>query len=366
MIVCFNTGSVAIAQASQNGKEVPSPIVGMVTRNFVDETRKNWQGAGPRPVKTVVWYPAAATHGKKMTSVGDARAETFVSVPVLPDAELSQRSNKYPLILLSHGMGGSAGVLAWLGHYLASRGYIVAGVNHHGNTSAEDQYTAQGFLLYWERPRDLTFVLDRLLVDSFFGRHIDKNRIGAAGFSLGGYTVISTAGGVFSQEEYAAFCGSPRRDFTCEPQIEFPEAKARFEMVKKSNSAVQDSLRHAGDSYRDERIKGVFAIAPALGSGFTAAGLSGINIPVHILIGQGDTVAPLTTNAKRYADLIKGAKLTILPGAIGHYTFLAECTTRGKAVLSICRDAEGIDRVAVHEEANKFAFQFFDHLWAGK
>ena len=87
-------------------------------------------------------------------------------------------------------------MLMWMGYYLASRGYIVAAVNHHGNTAAESQPAAQGFLLYWERPKDLTVTLDKLLADPVFGTRIDRKRIGAAGFSLGGYTVISIAGGI--------------------------------------------------------------------------------------------------------------------------------------------------------------------------
>jgi predicted dienelactone hydrolase len=221
-------------------------------------------------------------------------------------------------------------------------------------------------LLYWERPKDLTIVLDRLLADHIFGTRIDRNRIGAAGFSLGGYSVIAIAGGVFNQKEYDAFCNSPRRDFTCEPQPEFPEARARFEELKKADPVVRESLLHWGDSYRDERIKCVFSIAPALGSGFTKAGLSRIRVPVRIVIGQADEVTPLATNAQRYADLIKGAKLTVLPGGIGHYTFLAECTQNGKRSLAICRDAEGVDRAAVHVQVSELAFEFFEQVWAKK
>lgn len=137
----------------------------------------------------------------------------------------------------------------WLGYYLASRGYIVAAVNHHGNTAAERQYVPQGFVLYWERTRDLTAVLDKLLADPVFAEHIDPDRIGAAGFSLGGYTVISVAGGIFSLQEYESFCRSSRRDFTCEPQPEFPDAPRIFEELKKRDSVAQESLRHAGDSF---------------------------------------------------------------------------------------------------------------------
>ena len=78
-------------------------------------------------------------------------------------------------------------MIAWLGRALASKGYIAAAVNHPGNNALEE-YTAEGFLIWWERARDLTSVIDMLVGDSQFGRLIDRSRIGAAGFSLGGYT----------------------------------------------------------------------------------------------------------------------------------------------------------------------------------
>ena len=367
VLVCHCAGSEAIAKRDDTPSAQPPVKVGMMTRNFTDEKRKNWQGTAPRPLRTAIWYPAMATAtGDEIIFGGAAEKQVFAPVTVAPDADISRAARKYPLVLLSHGTGGSAVQMMWLGYYLASRGYIVAAVNHHGNTAAEQQRTAQGFLLFWERAKDLRAVLDKLLADPVFGAHIDRSRIGAAGFSLGGYTVISVAGGVFSPQEFEAFCHSPQRDFTCEPQPEFPEAPRLFAELKKTDPVVQKSLRHAGDSYRDERIKRVFAIAPALGGGFTEAGLNKIVIPVRIVIGRADKVTPLVTNAQRYSNLIKGARLTVLPGEIGHYTFLAECTPHGKAVLDICRDAESIDRAAVHREVGQLAYEFFEKGWENR
>ncbi len=340
--------------------------VGMVTRDYVDEARKNWQATGPRPLRTAIWYPAATITTEETIFGGPPETQVFVPVTVAVGAEVSQSSRTYPLVILSHGTGGSAVMMMWLGYYLAERGYIVAAVNHHGNTAAENQPAAQGFMLVWERPKDLTVALDKLLADPVFGKRIDRNRIGAAGFSLGGYTVISIAGGVFSLKEFEGFCNSPQRDFTCEPQPEFPEARAKFEELRKTDPVVQASLLHAGDSYVDKRIKRVFAIAPALGGGFTKAGLSAIKIPVRIVVGQADAVTPLTTNAQRYANLIKGAKLTVLSGEVGHYTFLATCTPNGEKRLPICRDGAGVDRALVHNRVSRMAFEFFDQAWAKK
>ena len=196
-----------------------------------------------------------------------------------------------------------------------------------------------------------------------FAPHIDRARIGAAGFSLGGYTVISLAGGRFTARAYEAFCSSPQRDFTCEPQPEFPEARAIYKEKLKASPLLQQSVLHSGDSYRDARIGAVFAIAPALGGGFAKEGLDGIRIPVHIAVGDTDTVCPAKTNAEHFASLIPGARLTVLPGGVGHYTFLAECTEHGKEVLPICKDRDGVDRAGVHRKVAGLAFDFFEGVF---
>jgi predicted dienelactone hydrolase len=132
--------------------------------------------------------------------------------------------------------------LGWLGTALAAQGYIVASVNHHGNTSVEP-YTAQGFCLWWERAQDLRAVLDCLLADAWFGTRIDPMRIGAAGCSLGGYTVIAVAGGRTDLQAFAAFCSGPEREATCEDQAEFPGMGVQFAQLTRDDARVQALLR---------------------------------------------------------------------------------------------------------------------------
>ena len=67
--------------------------------------------------------------------------------------EAHPADGEFPLIVLSHGTGDSAQIMAWLACALASRGYIVAAVHHPGNNALE-KYTAEGFLIWWERARD--------------------------------------------------------------------------------------------------------------------------------------------------------------------------------------------------------------------
>src|ERR1041385_6373262 len=124
--------------------------VGMMTRSFEDDKRKNWQGTAARPLRTAIWYPAAATATKEETIFGGApETEVFTPLTVAPAADISTARRKYPLILLSHGTGGSAIQIMWLGYYLAARGYIVAAVNHHGNTGAEKQLPGPGVFSFF-------------------------------------------------------------------------------------------------------------------------------------------------------------------------------------------------------------------------
>ena len=345
------------------GKAVAAEPVGEVNRHYVDEHRRSWDGNGPRPLETTIWYPTANT---APAATAQPTKAIFETPPVARDAPLADTNGKYPVIVISHGTGGCAGALLWMGHYLASQGYIVAAVNHHGNTCGEAKPDPRGYLLWWERPKDLTVVLDRLLADPEFGPHIDRRRIGALGFSLGGYTVITVAGARIDRARYLRFCASPRRDFTCGPQTEYPEAPKLFEQLEKSDPVVREALQHSGDSYRDPRIRAVFAMAPVFASGFAAKDVTDVHIPVEIVVGAGDTVAPPATNAERYAKLIHGARLVVIPGKVGHYDFVPNCTAEGRTMAAqmnierLCYDDPSVDRHAVQDEARSLALEFFN------
>jgi predicted dienelactone hydrolase len=336
---------------------VQPPSVGRMSRSFVDEARPRWGGPGPRPLDVLVWYPAESGAVESDWVLGSPADPLFRLGRSTEGARPATRGGRRPLVVLSHGTGGSAAMLAWLGEGLASAGYIAAGVNHHGNTSAEPSPTAEGFMLWWERATDLTRALDRLARDPTFGALIDGARIGAAGFSLGGYSVLALAGARTNLDQWSSFCGSAARDSTCDAQPEFPEALARFEKVRQRPD-VRSSLERHGDSFRDPRIRGVFAMAP-VGSWLTAESLREIDVPVRIVVGTHDSAAPMATNAGRVAGLIPGARLLTLE-RVGHYTFLPECGGAGASSRpDLCRDESGVDRAAVHRKVTADAVEFF-------
>jgi predicted dienelactone hydrolase len=350
-----------VLKASAHAQENHLYKVGMAQRSFSPAGSYYWRGAQTHALLTTIWYPAGSGADEQPQWIGSPQAPFAGLGKAAPDAALAAAPARFPLIVLSHGTGGSALMMAWLGTELAAHGYIAAAVNHPGNNATE-AYTTQGFLMWWERAKDLSNVIDQMLADKTFSSRIDRKRIGAAGFSLGGYTMIEIAGGITQPSLFRDFCKSPQADGICVSPPEFPglvEKFAQTDELAKGDPEMQASLRHASDSYGDPRVRAVFAIAPAIGPAFRPDSLTKINIPVAIVAGAADTNVPIASSAQFFAKNIPHARLTLLPG-VGHYAFLAVCADQGKKSRpELCVDAAGVDREAAHAKAVQLALDFF-------
>ncbi len=340
-------------------KEKKEPLlhpVGFSLRQFAVPEDYNWRGAADHTLNGIIWYPAEDSAGEKAQYIGPPDAPLFYAGRAAKDATLAPAFAKFPLIALSHGTGGSALQMAWLGINLAARGYIVVAVNHPGN-NAVTGYTTRGFIEGWERAKDISTVIGDMLSDPRLGTKIDPDRIGAAGFSYGGYTMMELAGARTDFSRILAWCDE--QPGACNP-LEMPDLMEEFKALKQQLD-VQQALQRSGDSYRDPRIRAVFAIAPAVARAFTPESLQKIAIPVEIVAGAADPIAPPAQNAQLFAANIKGAKLTILPGGVGHYTFLDVGTDAGKKQLpNFFVDNPGVDREAVHQQVAEMAAEFFE------
>ncbi|CAH0446451.1 hypothetical protein LMG10661_02532 [Ralstonia syzygii subsp. syzygii] len=269
-------------------------------------------------------------------------------------APVSAARPAYPLLLLSHGTADS---LDWLAAALAAQGYIVAGVDHPGN-NALAPLTREGFRLWWERATDLSQVLDGLLADPALGPRIDADRIGAVGFSLGGYTVLELAGARTNLPAFERFCASPDADAICHPP-EMRHVQGDAQPAGAPSPETAASLARAGASYRDPRIRAVFAIAPALGMAFDDTAFAEVRIPVALVAGTADVTAPVETNIRRIGKLLPGASVALVPGA-AHYTFLDTCLPPlVERLAPVCKDTPGIDRDAGHAQVIAHALAFF-------
>ena len=337
------------------------PSVGLFRLSLEDPERLNWDKTHPRPLMTSIWYPAK--HGSKMEEIGiPPKRPVFIGGYAARKAALAETSETYPLIIMSHGTGGAGMQMMWLGRELAAQGYIVAAIDHHGNTAAEDKFDPRGFRMPWERAKDMTAVLNLLLDDPEWGSRIDKNNIGAVGFSLGGYTVTALAGGQLDFEQFKEFCESPRRDSTCEEQSEYPEAGTAFDNMLRSNPMLARQMDEHKSDYRDPRIRAVVALAPALAQALTEESLSKINIPYITIVGENDSIAPAATNANQLASHIAKAQIHFLDKN-NHYVFLNRCNDRGLKYVPLCKEPDGAPKAVAHQETITLVTQFFgQHL----
>jgi predicted dienelactone hydrolase len=312
--------------------------IGQRTIRFNDTARQ-------RPLVTEIWYPT-----------DDSREPfviphyPFVHISTIRDAKLPE--GKHPLIMLSHGTGGGRITLEWLADALVQKGFIVASVDHWGNTY--NNKIAINFVTPWQRPQDISFVLTGLLNDKDFGSVIDAGRIGAAGFSIGGYTVIALAGGKLDLDALDKFTETTEG----KKEITLPEFPNLADQI--DDKAVAESFRTSPD-LMDKRIKAFFAICPAIGQGFISRQqLKRVTAPMYIVGAQSDSIAPVITNAKTYHKLIPKSKLLIIPGKTGHYVFLNEGSAEMKPTGGIYfNDDASVDRKAIHQQVGDVAAKFF-------
>ena len=343
----------------------PAPYhVGETQRVYHPDIARYWRGAQTEALVTRIWYPVDPSLPELPHDIGAPGQPMFQGHPVAVDGPLSAAQAKYPLLLLSHGTGGSADGLDWLGANLAAAGYVVAGENHPGNNALEPM-TMEGFVLWWERALDMSEVLDGVLADPTLASHIDRDRIGAVGFSAGGYTVLELAGARTNLQAFKDFCASPAADLNCRPP-EMSRIKAAGGTPSAPSPEMAASISRSGASYRDERIKAVFAIAPGIGAAFDANSFADVQIPVALVAGAADPIAPVKTNIEHIAGFLRRAKVTLLPGA-GHYTFLDICLpAMAESRGMVCKDAPGVDRAAIHARTLDLAIGFFTETMPGK
>src|SRR5690348_7388628 len=136
-----------------------------------------------------IWYPARApaAHEPSRDELRDAAPAGLAC----------------PLIIYSHFSGGSRRGASFLSTHLASHGYIVAALDHSEVIAPElarpadgettEQQAARIDAIVGSRVPDVRFLLDHLLNGGAAALGLSVTRVGLAGHSFGGWTVLATA-----------------------------------------------------------------------------------------------------------------------------------------------------------------------------
>ncbi len=113
-------------------------------------------------------------------------------------------TGRCPLIVFSHGLGGTRAGYAHLGQCWASHGYLSLHLQHPGSDDAVWRGQARPMQNMraatrdgrsaLDRARDVSFALDQVLADPALAARVDTNALGLAGHSFGSWTVLAAAG----------------------------------------------------------------------------------------------------------------------------------------------------------------------------
>ncbi|THD81744.1 MAG: alpha/beta fold hydrolase [Phenylobacterium sp.] len=306
-------------------------------------------------LRITVWYPAAADAKPLPLTIGPPDKPLFEIGEVAADAAFADGKRR-PVILFSHGFGGTARMMGWFTIPLAAAGYVVIAVDHPGNNGM-DKMTAPGAMMFWDRPEDLRDALAKVEADPAIAPHLDARRLGVAGFSAGGFTALVAAGARIDLPRFRSFCQANPTDGVCAPQKEFVLTQDDAAKLAVAPEFAPEMAR-ANGAHAVPGVKAAFAIAPAIVQALDPESLKAMRVPVAIILGNADPVAPPKTNGLAAAQALPHPELTELQD-VGHYDFLAPCTPAGEQTVPLCNTKAPKD--ATHRAAIHAALDFFEH-----
>jgi predicted dienelactone hydrolase len=273
------------------------------------------RAAGRGAVRTVVLYPADAP--ERPERVGLYVMDVALDAPPAEGA--------FPLVVVSHGTGGSGLVYRTLAAHLARRGLVVLLPDHPGNNRDDDALAGTHTILA-DRPRQVRRAIDWAYADAALGTRLVPDAVAVIGHSLGGYTALAVAGG--------RPVAGPR---------ETPDGAPRPVPVEP-----------------DPRVKALVLLAPATPWLMAPGALADVRVPILMLTAERDPHTPAWHGDVVARGVPDASRLErrVVPNA-GHFAFLSPFPPeRTSPTFPPSQDPPGFDRPRFHEELNAEVLAF--------
>jgi predicted dienelactone hydrolase len=284
-------------------------FVGYSTVELVDEE-------GDVTFPMTVMYPAC-TPGKS-ESIGQYSLDVSI--------EAAPKKGHFPLIILSHGSGGSHLVYRTLTHYLARNGFII-GIPEHPFNNLRDNSLAGTVENLRNRPRHIRTAIDWFFDSNRFAGFLKPDTVSIISHSMGGYTALAVAGGVPTS--------TPDESPDKQPQ--------KISITP------------------DTRVKSLVLLAPAAVWFREAGALKEVDVPMLILVGEKDEYTPYSYHAGLIINGVPDKKKIqhrMVENA-GHFSFLSpfpDFLTKESFLPS--QDPSGFNRESFLEELNAEVLDF--------
>ncbi len=272
-----------------------------------------------RLLEVRIWYPArvgdgdAAIQYEGTVSIPGGKAIDFSMPGIAVEGAEPVQGEKFPLLVVTHGYGGWNTVMSNLTENIASKGYVVAAIDHADipDDSTNPQLDFANVLI--NRSRDQRKVIEQLVAgvesgSASYASVTDASTIGLLGYSMGGFGALATAGAAYDLNGNAM-------NFLQLPQ---PVREAMSE-------PLPDNLKG--------RIKSLIVLAPwgaaPMFRSWTAESLQQLSLPVMVVDGDHDDVSDFENGVRwvydnlgsqdRYLLVFQSARHNIANNPVHHY-----------------------------------------------
>lgn len=283
------------------------------------------------------------------------RDRSFPADIYLPQAR--QPINAAPVVVISHGLGSDRGTYAYLAQHLASYGFVVAVPEHPGSNARQLQALISGSASqvtepseFVDRPLDIKYLLDELEYlnrnDPTFRGRLNLEQVGMIGQSMGGYTGLALAGAQINVQQLTADCTTNSLNLSLLLQC---RALNLFQPIP---------------SFRDDRIKAVLAISPIGSSLLGEADYASLRVPIMIVSGSADTIAPALPEQIRPFTWLQNPDRYLLLFRGGTHFSSIDVPNREAAVsqgelVQLPTQIVGPDPAIAHTYLKSFSLAFF-------
>jgi predicted dienelactone hydrolase len=237
-----------------------------------------------RELTVDLWYPARAsvvaapvTYTASYPGEPPAGPVTF-SFPGIAVRDARPAGGVYPLVVVSHGYSNAPAAMTWITENLASKGYVVAAIEHDDPPITDMARVAKPLL---RRPLDIVFVAKSLQASLAAEHLIDPMRTALLGYSIGGYGVLTAAGA------------------TLDPNGNVAKLVPGGLLLPYSSSGTERAQVVV------PHLRAVVAISPAGGGTLAAWGSDGLRTleaPLLLIAGDGDQTVDYRTGARAFFD----------------------------------------------------------------
>jgi predicted dienelactone hydrolase len=275
------------------------------------------EGSGGFP--TLVMYPTASL--EQDLPLGPYSARVAAEAPFLDGI--------FPLVVISHGTGGSPVLYRSLAAHLARHRFVVALPEHPRNNRANNELAGTAAILA-NRPAHVRAVVDEMFESKVFQPVLKTDGVALVGHSLGGYTALALAGG-------------------------HPTAFAR---------ETPDGEPHPVEVAADERVLALVLLAPATPWFMADGALADVRVPILMLTAEHDEHTPSWQGEIVSAGVPDPALVEhrVISNA-GHFSFQTPFPDHMvDPGFPPSQDPAGFDRPRFHEELNRVVTSFLQRV----